>query len=108
MCLKGYRMNGQSGLSLQESFINGKIGVFKMSGCNSAVECLLPKQDVVGSNPITRSTINLYVVTSFVNFSFYNHAYSLLCLLMPGIIGHWGRGENGGRDWICYFIKFFA
>ena len=24
-------------------------------GCNSAVECLLPKQDVVGSNPITRS-----------------------------------------------------
>ena len=23
-------------------------------GCNSAVECLLPKQDVVGSNPITR------------------------------------------------------
>ena len=27
-----------------------------MGGCNSAVECLLPKQDVVGSNPITRST----------------------------------------------------
>ena len=25
-------------------------------GCNSAEECLLPKQDVVGSNPITRST----------------------------------------------------
>ena len=25
------------------------------SGCNSGVECLLPKQDVVGSNPITRS-----------------------------------------------------
>ena len=25
-------------------------------GSNSAVECLLPKQDVVGSNPITRST----------------------------------------------------
>ena len=24
-------------------------------GCNSAEECLLPKQDVVGSNPITRS-----------------------------------------------------
>jgi hypothetical protein len=25
------------------------------SGCNSVVECLLPKQKVVGSNPITRS-----------------------------------------------------
>ena len=25
------------------------------SGCNSGVECLLPKQNVVGSNPITRS-----------------------------------------------------
>ena len=24
-------------------------------GCNSAVECLLPKQDVEGSNPFTRS-----------------------------------------------------
>jgi transcriptional regulator with XRE-family HTH domain len=27
-----------------------------ISGCNSAVECLLPKQDVTGSNPATRST----------------------------------------------------
>ena len=26
-----------------------------MGGCNSVVECLLPKQKVVGSNPITRS-----------------------------------------------------
>ena len=26
-------------------------------GCNSAAECLLPKQDVVGSNPITRSSV---------------------------------------------------
>ena len=26
------------------------------SGCNSAEECLLPKQDVEGSNPFTRST----------------------------------------------------
>ena len=26
------------------------------SGCNSAAECLLPKQDVEGSNPFTRST----------------------------------------------------
>ena len=26
-----------------------------LGGCNSAEECLLPKQDVVGSNPITRS-----------------------------------------------------
>ncbi len=29
---------------------------YDLGGCNSAVECLLPKQDVVGSNPITRST----------------------------------------------------
>ena len=28
------------------------------SGRNSGVECLLPKQDVVGSNPIARSTIS--------------------------------------------------
>ncbi len=27
-----------------------------LSGCNSGVECLLPKQNVVGSNPITRSS----------------------------------------------------
>ena len=27
----------------------------ELSGCNSAVECLLPKQDVTGSNPATRS-----------------------------------------------------
>ena len=27
-----------------------------MGGCNSGVECLLPKQNVVGSNPITRSS----------------------------------------------------
>ena len=26
------------------------------SGCNSAVECMLPKHDVAGSNPVTRST----------------------------------------------------
>ena len=25
-------------------------------GCNSGGECLLPKQNVVGSNPITRSS----------------------------------------------------
>ena len=30
--------------------------VIGISGCNSAEECLLPKQDVVGSNPITRSS----------------------------------------------------
>ena len=29
---------------------------YDLGGCNSAEECLLPKQDVVGSNPITRST----------------------------------------------------
>ena len=27
------------------------------SGCNSAAECLLPKQDVEGSNPFTRSRV---------------------------------------------------
>jgi hypothetical protein len=26
-------------------------------GCNSVVECLLPKQKVVGSSPITRSKL---------------------------------------------------
>ena len=38
-------------------YINQSRGYNKVdfSGCNSAVECLLPKQDVVGSNPITRS-----------------------------------------------------
>ena len=29
-----------------------------MGGCNSGVEYLLPKQNVVGSNPITRSNAN--------------------------------------------------
>ena len=29
------------------------------SGCNSVVECLLPKQGAVGSNPITRSVFCL-------------------------------------------------
>ena len=28
---------------------------YDLGGCNSAVECLLPKQGAVGSNPITRS-----------------------------------------------------
>ena len=30
--------------------------MINLSGCNSAEECLLPKQGAVGSNPITRST----------------------------------------------------
>ena len=30
------------------------------SGRNSGVECLLPKQDVVGSNPIARSTFSAW------------------------------------------------
>ena len=29
---------------------------YDLGGCNSAVEYLLPKQDVEGSNPFTRST----------------------------------------------------
>ena len=28
---------------------------YNLGGCNSAEECLLPKQGAVGSNPITRS-----------------------------------------------------
>ena len=40
-------------LSLQPLIFWFKID--KPCGCNSAAECLLPKQDVVGSNPITRS-----------------------------------------------------
>ena len=31
-------------------------GNFKKCGCNSGVECQLPKLDVVGSNPTSRST----------------------------------------------------
>ena len=30
---------------------------YDLGGCNSAVECLLPKQDVAGSNPVTRSSL---------------------------------------------------
>ena len=33
-----------------------ELNCLDLSGCNSGVECLLPKQNVVGSNPITRST----------------------------------------------------
>lgn len=29
---------------------------FGLGGCNSAAECLLPKQKVEGSNPFTRSS----------------------------------------------------
>ena len=32
---------------------------YDFGGCNSAVECLLPKQDVEGSNPFTRSTADI-------------------------------------------------
>ena len=31
--------------------------IYTLSGRNSGVECLLPKQDVVGSNPIARSKL---------------------------------------------------
>lgn len=34
-------------------------------GCNSTVECLLPKQDVAGPNPVTRSTTDI------------NHSYAI-------------------------------
>ncbi len=30
------------------------------SGCNSVVECLLPKQDVEGSNPFARSSLSSF------------------------------------------------
>ena len=33
-----------------------------LSGCNSGVECLLPKQNVVGSNPITRSNQSVQAI----------------------------------------------
>ena len=32
---------------------------YDLGRCNSAKGCLLPKQDVVGSNPITRSTTDI-------------------------------------------------
>ena len=31
----------------------------QLCGCNSAAECLLPKQDVTGSNPVTRSSASV-------------------------------------------------
>ncbi len=31
------------------------VAILSSSGCNSVVECLLPKQDVEGSSPFTRS-----------------------------------------------------
>ena len=37
------------------------------SGCNSAVECLLPKQDVAGSNPVTRSIPKFLVILSLLH-----------------------------------------
>ena len=39
---------------------------YDLGGCNSAEGCLLPKQDVVGSNPITRSTAKLGCHSSFL------------------------------------------
>ena len=38
---------------------------YDLGGCNSAEECLLPKQGAVGSNPITRSSPAI------------NHSYSI-------------------------------
>ncbi len=39
-------------------------------GCNSVVECLLPKQKVVGSNPITRSSrVLISGIASAFNFA---------------------------------------
>ena len=43
---------------------------FDFGGCNSAAECLLPKQDVEGSNPFTRST---HFKFDTKVLSFYNH-----------------------------------
>ncbi len=37
------------------------------SGRNSVVECLLPKQDVVGSNPIARSSFSLFLFGGFAS-----------------------------------------
>src|SRR5438445_202806 len=42
--------------SLSPPVVCAKIPKFKLlRGCSSVVERLLPKQDIVGSNPITRS-----------------------------------------------------
>ena len=43
---------------------------FFLCGRNSAVECQLPKLDVVGSSPIARSKLNQVVTKIFVTTFF--------------------------------------
>ncbi len=47
-------------------------------GCNSAVECLLPKQNVVGSSPITRS-LSSFTHTKISCFQKQRSGYILVC-----------------------------
>ena len=42
-------------------------GKYDFGGCNSAEECLLPKQDVEGSNPFTRSTFCLVEIRGYAD-----------------------------------------
>ena len=50
-----------------------------VSGCSSGVERLLPKQDVVGSNPITRS--------NYIDLS--------------GLLRYREQGLDGGQNGSC-------
>ena len=55
--LSAYRLPvSQTDKQLARASVSGYNRACAAGGCNSAVECLLPKQGVVGSNPITRST----------------------------------------------------
>ena len=54
-----HRPDSTSGARTSPPFDGAQPGCYNVahSGCNSGVECLLPKQNVVGSNPITRSSL---------------------------------------------------
>ena len=54
--MKGLGCGGRKALLFGVAVIVLGVGPAALSGRNSVVECLLPKQDVVGSNPIARST----------------------------------------------------
>ncbi len=60
------------------------------SGCNSGVECLLPKQDVVGSNPITRSNQSIQAVTPKPFYTCFDHSVRRHYMLATSGSGtHW-------------------
>ena len=47
-------LSHQAKAPLMPSFTNGAFAKLKECGCNSVVECQLPKLNVAGSSPVTR------------------------------------------------------